>query len=84
MSAGVALDVIEMRALQLFHHAKKMSNFSCCLRKAERETLAFFLLHLEQLPLPFVTGKNNSSTNKNHGKSEKKIVIGQRVLESGK
>jgi hypothetical protein len=76
MSAGIALDVIGMRALQLFHHAKKMLNFSCCLRKAERETLAFFLLHLELIPLPFVIGKSNSSTNKNQGKSEKKIVIG--------
>jgi hypothetical protein len=61
-----------------------MSNFSCCLRKAERETLAFFLLHLELLPLPFVTGNSNSSTNKNHGKSEKEMVIGQRVFKSGK
>jgi hypothetical protein len=57
------------------------ADFSAVLRHVVSVTLVVFLNitpHLRNL------GRATHSTNKNQGKNEKKILIGQRVLGSGK
>jgi hypothetical protein len=55
IAAGVALDVIGRWVAQLFHDPT-LADFSCCLWKAENETIAVFIVYLEFLPLPLETG----------------------------
>ncbi len=83
MTAGVALDVRGRQREQLFHHINT-SGFLRLPWECGSEPLAIFLIDLElllsHLELEWIT----NSANKKLGKGEKLILIGQRILETGK
>jgi hypothetical protein len=81
MTAAIAIYVIKRWLVQNFHH----TNIGrIILLPLEYVTLALCLLYQELLPLPLETKGRHIQPIRNKEKAKELILIGQRILKTGK